>query len=74
MNAAPRSAGFSPLNPNISHSKRGADFQVCRIAGFQTRERFGQTHRLPIWKSAKQQVWKPAPHGYCAVAPICLWN
>ncbi len=51
---------------------RSADFQVCCIAGFQTRARPGHRRRpgwshapetprpLPIWKSAIQQVWKPA--------------
>ena len=65
------------------HSKGGAartascsaDFQVCCIAGFQTRSRSehpgprGLPHTLesswplPIWKSAIQQVWKPALRG-----------
>jgi prepilin-type N-terminal cleavage/methylation domain-containing protein len=36
-----------------------ADFQVCRIAGFPTCGR-SETERLPIGKSAIQQVWKPA--------------
>ncbi len=53
-------------------SPRSADFQVCCIAGFQTRwpsghrQASGFSHApdraqpLPIWKSATQQVWKPA--------------
>jgi len=53
-------------------SKRDADFQVCRIAGFQTRKRPGRSDSLPIWNSAIQQVWKPAPPGLCALAPIRL--
>ena len=57
-----------------------ADFQVCCIAGFQTREPschpqpFGSPHApetprpLPIWKSAIRQVWKPALRDQCADA------
>ena len=60
---------------------RSADFQVCCIAGFQTRGRSGHPQRcglshapetsrpLPIWKSATQQVWKPALRGRYADAP-----
>jgi len=66
------SSELRALNPDISHTKRGADFPVCRIAGFQTRERLGQADSLPIWKSATQQVGEPALHEFCAVAPICL--
>ena len=45
---------------------RSADFQVCCIAGFPTCETPGKIRRAsmgggsPIWKSAIQQVWKPA--------------
>ncbi len=45
---------------------RSAGFQACCIAGFPTCEASGQTevlvpaHVPPIWKSAIQQVWKPA--------------
>jgi VanZ family protein len=39
---------------------RSADFQVCCIAGFQTRVAPWSSVALPIWKSAIQQVWKPA--------------
>jgi hypothetical protein len=45
---------------NISHSPCSADFQVCRIAGFQTRWSFGHLDALPIWKSATRRVWEPA--------------
>ena len=55
--------------------RRSADFQVCCVAGFQTRGRSGHPQRLempyaprpqrplPIWKSAIQQVGKPALRG-----------
>ena len=58
-------------------SPRSADFQVCCIAGFQTRRRSAHPQRLglphapetpwplPIWKSATQQVGKPALPGQC---------
>ena len=61
-------------------SPRSADFPVCCIAGFQTRRRsahpqpLGSPHApetpwpLPIWKSATQQVGKPALPGRCADA------
>ena len=66
------------------HCPRRADFQVCCIADFQTRwptghrKRLAWTHAsggaspLPIWKSAIQQVWKPALWGPCLAAPGAL--
>jgi len=50
----------SAANPHISHAVCSADFQVCRIAGFQTRRAPEAGNSLPTWKSAIQQAWKPA--------------
>ena len=49
------------------HCHRSAGFQTCRVAGFQTR-RAVELSGLPIWKSATQQVWKPALH-FCFIDP-----
>src|SRR3569833_606238 len=43
----------------VSAPSGTADFQVCRIAGFLT---CPAQVNPPIWKSAIQQVWKPATH------------
>ena len=60
----------SPPDPDISHAVRSADFQVCCIAGFQTRRTSEPPGRPPTWRSATQQAWKPAlpapaPSGAC---------
>jgi hypothetical protein len=42
---------------------RGSDFQVCSVAGFQTGFQACEPDAfdiVPIWKSAIQQVWRPA--------------
>ena len=39
---------------------RGAGFQTCCIAGFQTRQRLAKRVGSPTWKSATQQTWKSA--------------
>src|SRR5439155_17995460 len=38
---------------------RSADYQVCCVADFQIR-RLSKDYTPPTWKSAIQQVWKPA--------------
>jgi len=50
----------TPINLEISHVLRSADFPVCGIAGFQTRMALDRFDTLPTWKSATQQVGKPA--------------
>ena len=76
--------GMRPLEVECIRARHpcSADFPVCCIAGFQTRgrsdhpQRLGWSHApeislpLPIWKSAIQQVWKPALRGRCADAPV----
>ena len=47
------------LGAASGRNQSGADFQVCCIAGFQTRGSFERA-RPPTWKSALQQVGKPA--------------
>jgi hypothetical protein len=37
-------------------NQSSADFQVCGIAGFQTRSAFAELERLPTGKSAIPQV------------------
>ena len=44
----------------ISHVLRSANFPVCGIVGFQTRRALDRFDTLPTWKSATQQVGKPA--------------
>src|SRR5258705_527764 len=52
--------------PRVTERHGSADFQVCCIAGFQTRHAlYVQPSRkianaLPIWKSAIRQTWKSA--------------
>ncbi len=50
----------SERNLNPETRTRSADFQVCCIAGFQTCAASGLLGTTPTWKSATQQVWKPA--------------
>src|SRR5436853_5431289 len=45
------------------HDRSSADFQVCCIGGFPNPPTAGCRTPPPIWKSAIQQVWKPAVHG-----------
>ena len=64
------------------YPRRSADFQVCCVAGFQTRGRSGHPQRLakphaprtyrplPIWKSAIQQVGKPALSVFAEVRAV----
>src|SRR5438093_1557865 len=45
----------------IFHTRgSSAGLRACCIAGFQTCGRSARFDALPIWKSAIQQVWKPA--------------
>jgi oligopeptide transport system substrate-binding protein len=48
------------VGPHISQTRRSAYFPIC-MADFQTSWRPDSSDTLPIWKSATQQVWKPAP-------------
>jgi hypothetical protein len=75
---SPTASGWRTVHgpsPDISHAVRSADFQVCCIAGFQTRRAPEPPGRPPTWppsrrsgalarrgggKSATQQAWKPA--------------
>jgi hypothetical protein len=44
----------------LSHTRWGADFPVCRIASFPACGAWEPSETQPTWKSAIQQVWKPA--------------
>ena len=61
-----RSTDFSAFASGFGAvaSKRSGNGQVCcvasRLAG-QTRRGLDVSNALPIWKSAIQRVWKPAP-------------
>ena len=62
LRASRTATGGSVLRTAPTLNRSSADFQVCCIVGFQTRQPCAPSQALPIWKSAIQQVWKPALH------------